>query len=153
MTRSQNAATSQGQIGSLLISSFFVLTGVIALWDTTNYTDRDSQVFPQTVAVILIVTALASVVMRLVRPSNRGGFGEGIWWRRILIVAAMFGTAFAIPVIGFLGAGMLTFAGGLVAAMHDRWTARTAGLYLGSAMLIMIGFFSLFKYVLHVPLP
>ncbi|MEP2147824.1 MAG: tripartite tricarboxylate transporter TctB family protein [Paracoccaceae bacterium] len=143
----------QGHIGSLLVSGFFVLAGIVTLYDTIGYSDRDSQVFPQTVAVILIITASISFVVQFLKPSGEEGFGSGIWWRRCLLIVTMFLTCFAMPLVGFLPAGAIAFAGGLIAAMHDKWTASNLLLYWGSGAVIMVAFFSLFKFVLYVPLP
>ena len=142
-----------GHIGSLVISALFVIMGIIALYDTTGYSDRDSQVFPRTVAILMILTAGLSFVTRFLHPRESGGFGTGTWWRRVLLIVAMFAGCLAIPHIGFLASGVIAFAGGLIAAMHDRWTPMIAVLYAGSGMAVMIAFFALFRYVLHVPLP
>lgn len=147
------ASKSQGHIGSMIVSALFVLVGIVTLYDTTSYTDRDSQVFPQTVAIILIITAAISFITRFLKPTDDGGFGRGIWWRRVFLIITMFLTCFAIPIVGFLAAGVIAFAGGLIAAMHDKWTAKTAVLYWGSGAVIMVAFFTLFKFILHVPLP
>ena len=72
------------KVGSLVISAFFVLAGVITLWDTQSYTDADSQVFPQAVAIVLIICATLSLIMTLMRGGDGDGFGDGIWWRRAL---------------------------------------------------------------------
>lgn len=144
---------SQGQIGSLLTSAFFVLAGVVTLYDTTGYSDRDSQVFPQTVAIILILTAGISFIARFLRPSDEGGFGTGVWWRRCLLIVTMLLSCLAMPYVGFLPAGAIAFAGGLIAAMHDNWSKSTALLYWGAGAVIMVAFFALFKFVLLVPLP
>ena len=147
------AANSQGQVGSLIISALFVIAGVVTLYDTLSYTDRDSQVFPQTVAIILIVCASISFIMRFVNPTYEGGFGQGIWWRRVLLIATMFLTCIAMPILGFLPAAVIAFAGGLIAAMHDRWSVFNILLYWGAGAVIMVAFYSLFRFVLHVPLP
>lgn len=147
------AANSQGQVGSLIISALFVIAGVVTLYDTLSYTDRDSQVFPQTVAIILIVCASISFIMRFVNPTDEGGFGQGIWWRRVLLIATMFLTCIAMPILGFLPAAVMAFAGGLIAAMHDRWSVFNILLYWGAGAVIMVAFYSLFRFVLHVPLP
>ena len=152
MNRSETSR-SQSQIGSLIVTGLFVIVGVVTLYDTTNYTDRDSQVFPQTVAIVLILTAGLSLVTQFLKPSDEAGFGTGIWWRRILMIVTMFLTCFAIPITGFLIAGTIAFTGGLITAMHDKWTAKTALLYFSSGAVILIAFFSLFKFILHVPLP
>jgi len=144
---------SQGQMGSLLTSAFFILAGVVTLYDTTGYTDRDSQVFPTTVAILLIITAGISFVTRFLKPSDGGGFGTGVWWRRFLLIVTMLLACFAMPYVGFLPAGAIAFAGGLIAAMHDDWTKSTVFLYWGAGAVIMVAFFALFKFVLLVPLP
>lgn len=147
------ASKSQGHIGSLLTSALFVLIGFVTIYDATSYTDRDSQVFPQTVAIILIITAAISFVTRFLQPTDDGGFGRGTWWRRVILVITMLLTCLAMPYVGFLAAGTIAFAGGLIAAMHDNWTAKTVLLYWGCGAVIMAAFFALFKFVLHVPLP
>lgn len=144
---------SEGQTGSLIISALFVFAGIVTLYDTTGYTDRDSQVFPQAVAIILIITAALSFVMRFLNPTEDDGFGRGVWWRRIILIATMLLTCFAMPYIGFLAAGVIAFGGGLIAAMHDKWSKKTMFLYSGSGVIILVSFFAVFKYVLLVPLP
>lgn len=146
-------ANSQGQMGSLLVSFLFVVVGFVTLYDTTGYSDRDSQVFPRAVAIILIVTASISFITRFLKPSAEGGFGDGIWWRRCLLIATMFAASFLMPYLGFLPAGSIAFAGGLIAAMHDRWSVGTVFLYWGAGAVIMVSFYALFKFVLLVPLP
>ena len=151
MTQSTN--NLKGQHGSLIISAMFVVAGVIALYDTLDYTDRDSQVFPQTVAIILIVCASISFIMSFIKPSEAEGFGHGVWWRRVLLISTMVLTCIFMPIVGFLPASIVAFAGGLIAAMHDRWTFSKIFIYWGSGGIIMVVFYTLFKFVLHVPLP
>ena len=146
-------AKSQGQLGSLIVSAMFVFAGVVALYDTLSYTDRDSKVFPQTVALILIFCASVSFIRRFINPTDEGGFGQGVWWRRVLLISTMVLTCIFMPIVGFLPAGVIAFAGGLVAAMHDRWSLTNILLYWGSGGIIMVLFYTLFKFVLHVPLP
>ncbi len=150
---SRQKVSAEGQVGSLIVSAFFVVAGLVALYDTLSYTDRDSQVFPQTVAVILIICAAVSFITRFMRPTDEGGFGQGIWWRRVLLVATMFLTCIAMPLVGFLPAGVIAFVGGLIAAMHDRWSVKNVVVYWGAGAVVMVAFFALFKFVLHVPLP
>lgn len=147
------ASKSQGHIGSLLISAFFVLAGFVTLYDTLSYSDRDSKVFPQTVAIILIITASIAFITRFLSPTEQGGFGDGVWWRRVLLVGTMFLTCFAMPVVGFLPAGVIAFGGGLIAAMHDPWRPANVLLYWGSGAVIMVAFYAVFKFALNVPLP
>ena len=147
------SAVAQGRWGSLLITAFFLVAGVVALYDTTSYSDTDSKVFPQTVAIAMIVFASLSLITQFLRPVAEDGFGQGEWWRRILLVVSMLLACIVMPAIGFLPAGAIAFAGGLVAAMHDRWSLKTALLYWGAGAVIMVAFFTLFKFALLVPLP
>jgi putative tricarboxylic transport membrane protein len=142
-----------GHNGSLIVSAFFILAGVVTLYDTTGYSDRDSQIFPQAAAIILIITAAISLIIQFLKPMDQDGFGSGIWWRRCLLIASMLLTCLVMPIVGFLPAGAIAFGGGLIAAMHDRWNTSNLLLYWGSGAAIMVVFYSLFKFVLHVPLP
>lgn len=147
------SSVTQGRLGSFIITVFFLIAGLVALYDTTSYSDSDSQVFPQTVAIAMILFASISLIMQFLKPIGSEGFGRGIWWRRVLLVATMLLACAAMPYFGFLPAGAIAFAGGLMAAMHDRWLLRTLLLYWGSGFVIMVAFFSLFKFALQVPLP
>lgn len=156
----QNPSTRQ--IGSLLVAAFFVIAGAVTLYDTTSYSDIDSKVFPRAAAILLIVCSLASILMSLLRTnrasasttdSNEPGFGEGSWWRRCLLVASMLSACVVMPYVGFLAAGTIAFAGGLIAGMHQRWTAKTIAVYAGSGAVLMVGFYALFRFALSVPLP
>lgn len=144
---------SRSNIGTLIVSAFFILAGVVTLYDTLSYSDIDSKVFPRAAAIVLILCASIVLITGLIRPSEDEGFGSGSWWRRIMLVVTMLLCCLAMPFIGFLAAGAIAFAGGLITAMHDKWTVRNTLIYWGSGAILMIGFYSLFKYALHVPLP
>ncbi|MGQ7844330.1 tripartite tricarboxylate transporter TctB family protein [Granulosicoccus sp. 3-233] len=142
-----------GRLGSLIVSAFFVIAGVVTLYDTLSYSDMDSKVFPRAAAIVLIVCAMLSIVGNLLRPVSEPGFGQGAWWRRILLVLSMLAACLAMPLVGFLPAGFIAFGGSLFASMHERWSARAAIVFLLSSLMIMVGFYALFRFVLHVPLP
>lgn len=140
-------------IGALLTSAFFIFAGIVTIWDTQSYSDIDSQVFPRTVAIVLIICASFAFLVTLIRGDESEGFGQGVWWRRILLVIGLLGACAAMPYLGFLLSGILAFAAGMVAAMHDPWGARAAVLYSLSGLVIMSAFYTLFRFVLLVPLP
>ncbi|MEM8652411.1 MAG: tripartite tricarboxylate transporter TctB family protein [Pseudomonadota bacterium] len=144
---------TEGKMGSLLISVFFVFAGIITLWDTQSYSDADSQVFPQAVAIALILCASLTLIVTFINGDEDEGFGQGIWWRRLLLVAALLSACFLMPIIGFLPAAIVSFTGGLFAAMHDRWSLKKALIYGVSGLTVMSAFYSLFRFVLLVPLP
>ena len=146
-------AHAKRSIGSVIVAGFFVLAGIVTLYDTTSYSDVDSMVFPRAAAVALVICSLLSLVFGMLKPLHEPGFGRGTWWRRVLLVASMLLACFVMPLIGFLPAGILAFAGCMLASMHQRWSILISALYFASGLLIMIGFYSLFRYALHVPLP
>ncbi len=145
--------TSQGSIGSFIVSAFFIIAGIVTLYDTMSYSDIDSKAFPRAAAIVLIICASVSLIYGLIKPTAEEGFGQGSWWRRILLVLTMLTSCVAMPYLGFLGASTIAFAGGLISAMHDQWTTKRLLLYWGSGALIMIAFYVLFKMILQVPLP
>jgi len=153
MFRSDNTNQTQASIGSFIVSAFFIIVGIITLYDTMSYSDLDSKVFPRAAAIALIICASASLVFGLIKPTAEEGFGDGSWWRRILLVVTMLASCIAMPYLSFLGASAIGFMGGLIAAMHDKWTIKKLLLYWGSGALVMIAFYVLFKIVLQVPLP
>ncbi|MEH6457804.1 MAG: tripartite tricarboxylate transporter TctB family protein [Cocleimonas sp.] len=147
------AQDSQVSMGSFIVSAFFIIVGIVTLYDTMSYSDIDSKVFPRAAAIVLIICASASLIYGFIKPTAEEGFGRGSWWRRVLLVATMLISCFAMPYLGFLAASAIAFVGGLIAAMHDQWTKKKLLLYWGSGAFIMVGFYILFKVVLQVPLP
>ena len=148
-----NSQSNQGNIGSFIITALFIIAGIVTLYDSLSYTDIDSKVFPRAAAIVLIICATISLIIELLKPTESEGFGVGIWWRRVLLVVTMLLCCFAMPYIGFLLAGMIAFAGAMISAMHDQWTTKSLIVYWGSGLLIMVAFYSLFRFALQVPLP
>jgi hypothetical protein len=140
-------------IGGITVAAIFVLIGVLALWDTFDYTDADSFVFPRTVAGSMIVFCIALIAWSLVRPIDVGSRGAESTPRRVGLVTAMLIAALLMPYTGFLLSGLLAFAAIVSLAMYDPWTRGRLIVYplVGSA--IVLGFYFLFTKVLLVPLP
>ncbi|MEM5473825.1 tripartite tricarboxylate transporter TctB family protein [Hoeflea sp. AS60] len=137
----------------MIVASLFIGIGLITLYDVTTYSDSDSVVFPTFVAYALIFCSVLVIIASWLRPSQDNGFGSGDWWRRLLLVATMLACGFLMPVSGFLPATAIAFAGGLIAARHEGWDARSAVVFAASGVFIMAGFYSLFRFALGVPLP
>lgn len=141
-------------IGSIVVSVFFILVGLVTLYDATSYSDIDSKIFPQTVAIILILCACIALAKSIISSSTTDeGFGRGVWWRRIVLVASMILACIFMPSIGMLAAAGLAFAGGLISAMHHRWTIGKFILYTSIGITVICLFYSLFRFILLVPLP
>ena len=141
--------------GGMIIAALFILIGVVAIWDTTTMVDADSFVFPRAVSIIMIVLSIFFIAWNLMRPPA----GEaqtpqpGSTPRRVALVAAMLGSAAAMPYTGFFIAGLGAFAVIMVIAMYDRWTRFRLIVYPLVCLAVVAGFFALFKKALLVPLP
>jgi putative tricarboxylic transport membrane protein len=140
-------------LGTLAVASLFIGLGLLTLYDVTTYSDTDSVVFPTFVAYALIFCSVLVIIYSWLRPSPDNGFGDGTWWRRLLLVVSMLAACLVMPFAGFLPATVIAFAGGLVAARHEGWDTRSAIVFAASGVFIMAGFYALFRFALGVPLP
>lgn len=145
----------QRDTSSIVMACLFIFMAVVFLWDTTNMLDSDSSVFPRAVAIAMIVLSLLLIVWHLIKPRKKGNisFPEASTVRRVALVAAMLIGCLAMPWLGFLIPGMLTFLSLMFIAMYDRWTPQRMVLYPIIAVAIVVGFYTLFGNLLQVPLP
>ena len=143
----------QKDLGSLIVCTLFVVLGTTIIIDTNSYSDLDSKVFPRACAIVMIVFSIFAIIRDFFKQTASEGFGDGTWWRRIVLVVTMLIACLAMPYLTFLPAGGIAFVGGLIAAMHDQWSKRALILYWGSGLVITVAFFVIFKYALNVPLP
>ncbi len=139
--------------GGMIVAAICILIGVLALWDTFDYTDADSFVFPRTVAGSMIVFCIALIAWCLVRPIDVVSRRAESTPRRIGLVTAMLVTALLMPYTGFLLSGLLAFAAIVWLAMYDPWTRGRLIVYPLVGAAIVLGFYVLFTKVLLVPLP
>ena len=152
-TQSVNNTNKNSTRGSIVVASLLIIIGFITLYDAASYTDIDSKVFPQTSAIALILFSALAIAKQIMQPSIVSGIELGAWWRRIVLVGSMLLSCALMPYTGLLFACILTFAIGLIASMHDQWTQRKAMVYFLCGLSIIVCFYTLFKFVLHVPLP
>ena len=153
MSNNQNGSLQRDN-SSIGMACLFILLAVVFIWDTTAMLDSDSYVFPRAVAIAMIVFSLALIVWHLVKP--RRGPGESTAAstpRRVALVATMLAGCLAMPWLGFLIPGMLTFGLLMLIAMYDRWSVKAMILYPIVAIAIVVGFYTLFGNLLQVPLP
>jgi putative tricarboxylic transport membrane protein len=152
---SNNSSGSlQRDTSSIVMACLFIFTAVVFLWDTTHMLDSDSYVFPRAVAIAMIVLSLALIIWHLIKPRRSPGESiDASTTRRVALVAAMLIGCLAMPWLGFLIPGMLTFLSLMYIAMYDRWTTKRVILYPIIAVAIVVGFYTLFGNVLQVPLP
>ena len=145
----------QRDTSSIVMACLFIFMAMVFLWDTTNMLDSDSSVFPRAVAIAMIVLSILLIVWHLIKPRKMSNisFPEASTARRVALVAAMLIGCLAMPWLGFLIPGMLTFLSLMFIAMYDRWTPKRMVLYPIIAVAIVVGFYTLFGNLLQVPLP
>jgi hypothetical protein len=133
----------------------FIVLAAVSLWDTTHMLDSDSYVFPRAIAIALIVFCIMLIVWNLVRPSAAADqtIQKGSTVRRTLLVAIMLVSCLVMPWLGFLISGIITFGLLMMVAMYDQWTPQKRIIYPVIAVVIVLGFYTLFSKLLLVPLP
>lgn len=140
---------------SIVMACLFIVIAVVSLWDTTHMLDSDSYVFPRAIAIAMIGFSLTLIVWHLVKPRARKDdtVSEASTLRRVSLVMVMLGSCFAMPWLGFLIPGVVTFVLLMWIAMYDEWTTKRMIVYPLVAVVIVVGFYTLFGNVLQVPLP
>ena len=144
---------ANGRTGSLITALIFLIAGIVTYYDATTYTDMDSKVFPQTSAIALMIMSVIVLVKQFIKPTAVTGIDFGNWWRRILLVSSLYLACVLMPIVGMVPAAGAAFILSMLASMHHQWTIRTIAIYSLSGGIIIVGFYSLFRYALQVPLP
>lgn len=139
--------------GSVIVAALLAGVGVLTLYDASGYTDPDSAVFPQTVAIVLILAALVAIVRALLGLRMRETAQPGSPPRRGALLLVMLAAALALPWIGFLPAMLVAFLAIMLVAMHDAWTWRRGIVFTLAGLGLVVAFTALFRYALYVPLP
>ena len=95
------------------------------------------------------------IIWNLIRPSTAGREEQraGSTVRRTLLIVVMLVSCFAMPLLGFLISGLLSFGLLMLVAMYDVWTPQKKIVYPLIAIAIVLGFYTLFSNLLKVPLP
>ncbi len=139
----------------------FILLASLALWDTTTMTDSDSYVFPRAIAAAMIVFCILLIAYNFINGAGdnaetdaaSGAAGVTSTPRRVGLVAAMLLSSLAMPWTGFLLSGVFAFGAIMLFAMYDPWTPRRRIVFPSAALVVVLGFYTLFSKVLLVPLP
>ena len=144
----------QRDTSSIVMACLFIFMAVVFLWDTTNMLDSDSSVFPRAVAIAMIVLSILLIIWHLIKPRKKDeSVPEASTTRRVALVAAMLAGCVAMPWLGFLIPGIITFFLLMFIAMYDEWSMKRKILYPLIAVAIVVGFYTLFGNILQVPLP
>ena len=144
---------NQYGIGTPIMGITFILIAIITLWDTTSYTDPDSSVFPQTIAIVMIILCIILILQWFIFGHSEKVDFSGNNLRRLGLVFILISSSFLMPWLGFLLTGLIVFFTLTILAMYDQWTPYRLIFYPVSGAAIVVGFYFIFKELLSVPLP
>jgi putative tricarboxylic transport membrane protein len=130
----------------------FILVGALALWYSREFSPLGS-VFPRTMAILMITLSVAYIAMTLLRPKGSEPQPAGSNWRRGALMVVFLAWSLLLDRVGFLATSIVAFVALLVIANYDRWTPRMAVVYGLVGALVMGGLYSIFRFVLQVPMP
>lgn len=148
MSKQRMTRDIPGIIGALI----FIMVGFLALYYSHDFTPLGS-VFPRTIAGAMILLSVTYLVVAWLRPRVPAQQEAGSRWRRVALVVVMAVWALLLERIGFLTTSAICFAALLLIANYDRWTPRMAVAYVGAGVAVVGGLYSIFRFVLKVPLP
>jgi putative tricarboxylic transport membrane protein len=137
---------------SIVGAAAFIVVGALAIHYSSEFSPL-GQVFPRTIAVLMIVLSAIYIALALLRPGGGVKPEGGSLARRLILAGTMFGWALLIRPVGFLTTSVVCYALILVIANYDRWTPRRLLSYAASGAAVVVGLFAIFAYVLQVPFP
>ncbi|MGN2392929.1 tripartite tricarboxylate transporter TctB family protein [Pelomicrobium sp. G1] len=137
-----------GIIGSLI----FIAVGLLALYYSREFTPLGS-VFPRTIASAMVLLSVVYIAVAWLRPKAPASHQPGSVWRRAALVAVMVAWALLLDRLGFLTTSVICFATLLVISNYDRWTPAMAVAYVAAGAAVLGSLYSIFRFVLKVPLP
>ena len=139
----------------IILAAIFILIAGIFLNDSRKLTDSDSYVFPVAICTAMMVFSIIFIVWNLLKPhpDKEATLVPGSTPRRVGLVALMLISAFIMPYVGFLPAGIGVFAALMALAMYEPWTWKRAITYSLVCVAVVTGFYAIFDIVFLVPLP
>lgn len=151
----KKAITVMGKIDkkSAIGAIFFLAISAVVLADSTNYTDRDSAVFPNTVSIAMAFFALLLLFRSCYRPRSYPLQENSSVSRRAGVAGAMLVAALMMPWVGFYVAAVFTMTTLTLLANFNKWTWQRAAGYIFCLGVISSTLVALFVYAFLIPLP
>ncbi|KEZ78662.1 tripartite tricarboxylate transporter TctB family protein [Salinisphaera hydrothermalis] len=147
---SRDTRDLRGTIGALI----FVAIGGVCWWDISQTPSPQASVFPQTVIGLMVVFSALLILRNLLGYASPEPAGSpGSVTRRVLLIVVMIAATLAMPYLGFVIAVLVAYIAIMAIAMYERWTLMRLCLYPASGVIVVLGFYFIFKYVFQVPLP
>lgn len=140
----------RGTVGALV----FIVVGLVCWWDVRDMPSAQAVVFPKTVIGLMIAFSALLILRNLVgyaAPEPVGPSGSVI--RRVSLLAVMVAATLVMPYVGFVIAALVAYFAIMVLAMYERWTGVRLLLYPVAGVIVVIGFYVIFKEAFRVPLP
>ncbi|MBK6981600.1 MAG: tripartite tricarboxylate transporter TctB family protein [Betaproteobacteria bacterium] len=138
----------RGIVGSVLA----IAGGALAFYHAKEFTPLGS-VFPRTIAAAMMIFAAVYIATALLRPGEQPPQPTGSTWRRVALVVVLALWSVFLEKLGFLTSSVAAYAAILVIANYDQWTPRRALGYALAGAAVLGGLYSIFRFVLQVPLP
>jgi hypothetical protein len=148
MTDPAKSPDVAGAIGSALLAG----VGVAALVFSVDFSDLGA-VFPRTIGALMVALGVLYVALVVRGRTRRAPAPTGSNARRAGVAAVMLTWAFTLEPLGFLASSAAAFVLLSGLAAHERWTSRMVLTCGGAGVLVLGGFYVLFKHALLVPLP
>ncbi|MEO5694144.1 MAG: tripartite tricarboxylate transporter TctB family protein [Usitatibacter sp.] len=147
-----NEAATRRDLPGIAGSAVFFVMGALALWYSRDFSALGS-VFPRTIAVTMMVLSAAYIAVALLRPGAAAPAPAASTWRRVALMVVLLAWAMLLEHVGFLATSIVAYAAILVIANYDRWTPRMALTYVAAGAGVLGSLYSIFRFVLQVPLP
>jgi len=139
---------------SMIAAAVFLIASAVALVDATNYTDRDSLVFPNTVAIAMAFFSFLLLVRSFVRPREEPAAEKsGSILRSAGVAASMLAAAGMMHWVGFYVAAAFAMTALTLVANFDQWTGRRAAGYILCLGGVSSALSVLFVKAFLIPLP
>lgn len=140
----------RGTFGAIL----FIGIGLVCWWDISGISNPQAVVFPRTVIALMVAFSVVVIVRNLLGyavPEARQPPGSVA--RRLGLLLAMVLGTLAMPWLGFVIAGLISYMAIMAVAMYERWNWSRRLIYPASGVAVVLGFYFIFQGLFQVPLP
>lgn len=136
-----------------LMPLLFIALGAACLWQSQGMSQLGS-IFPITIAIVTMLAGALRIGQLMISGVISNTEREtGSTLRRVLLVLTMTAWALAMPWVGFLLTGLVSFVILMAVAQYEQWTRKRLISHLLTGVLLVAFFYTLFALLLNVPLP
>lgn len=147
---SKNSRDIRGTFGAIL----FIGIGLLGWWDISGTSNPQAVVFPHTVIALMIAFSVFVIVRNLLGYAvSEVRQPPGSAARRLGLLLAMVLGTLAMPWLGFVIAGLISYMAIMAVAMYERWSWSRRLIYPASGIAVVLGFYFIFQGFFQVPLP